>query len=242
VCAIYYAKYAAAFVRGTIKQAGRSHGTGPVLAQMLLEKSLEELSEEEYNDIISAGKAAGLRLHRFKKPNEDLPRVRRILGFLKSIGAGSQPDVTRLLDVGSGRGVFLWPCMNAFPDLNVLSIDILPYRVDMLNTVKAGGIANLSAIEADIRTPPIADKSFDVVTMLEVLEHIPNPSATVVQAVRIAKHYIAVSVPSLPDNNPEHRHLLTKDILTDMFKRAGCTRLHFDGVPGHLILIAVITH
>ncbi len=78
----------------------------------------------------------------------------------------------------------------------------------------------------------------DVVTLLEVLEHIPNVEAAVRNAVRIAKQCIVVSVPSKPDDNPEHIHLLTKDKLTALFNEAGCVKLHFSGVPEHLILVA----
>ena len=76
--------------------------------------------------------------------------------------------------------------------------------------------------------------------MLEVLEHIPDVQAAVTAAVRIARRYVAVTVPSKEDDNPEHIHLLTKPVLTELFRNAGCQRLHFGGVPGHLILTAAV--
>lgn len=79
----------------------------------------------------------------------------------------------------------------------------------------------------------------DIVTLLEVLEHIPDVEKAVA-AVRMARKYVVVPVPSKEDNNPEHIHLLTKKTLTDLFANAGCTRLHFDGVNGHLLLTATI--
>ena len=60
----------------------------------------------------------------------------------------------------------------------------------------------------------------------------------VAAAVKMAREYVVVSVPSKPDNNPEHIHLLTKDILTKLFADAGCTKLHFGGVNGYLIMMA----
>ena len=87
---------------------------------------------------------------------------------------------------------------------------------------------------------PYADDSFDVVTMLEVLEHIPKVGNAVAAAVKMAKQYVVVTVPSKPDNNPEHIHLLTKEKLTRLFGAAGCTRLHFDGVEGHLFMVAAV--
>ena len=87
---------------------------------------------------------------------------------------------------------------------------------------------------------PFPDNSFDVVMLLEVLEHIPKVEKAIAAAVKMAKQYVVVSVPSRTDDNPEHIHLLTKDKLTQMFGTAGCTKLHFDGVDGHLFMIAVL--
>ena len=79
-----------------------------------------------------------------------------------------------------------------------------------------------------------------MVSLLEVLEHIPEVGKAVSAAVRMAKQYVVVTVPSKPDDNPEHIHLLTKDILEKLFAEAGCTKLHFSGVNGHLIMAAMI--
>lgn len=57
---------------------------------------------------IEAGLEAGLRLHKFKR-NTELPRVRTVLGILR----GLLPE--NLLDIGSGRGTFLWPLLASFP-------------------------------------------------------------------------------------------------------------------------------
>ena len=77
--------------------------------------------------------------------------------------------------------------------------------------------------------------------MLEVLEHIPKVEQAVNAAVRLTRRYVVVTVPSKPDNNPEHIHLLTKERLTELFSAAGCERLKFGGVNGHLIAIASLT-
>lgn len=221
----YEEKLAAAYVRGLGKQ-------NPVLLPpALLETPLEELSQEEMETIFHAGEAAGMKMYYFKK-KELLPRVKAVLGFLRSI----QPE--SLLDVGSGRGVFLFPFLNQFPWTQATAADILPHRVQMLQAIADGGIENLTVLERNICHWPQEENRFDVVTLLEVLEHIPAVDQAVANAVRLAKRFVVVSVPSHPDDNPEHIQLLTKDILTGLFTNAGCTRLHFDGVNGHLILIA----
>ena len=75
-------------------------------------------------------------------------------------------------------------------------------------------------------------------TLLEVLEHIPDVEKAVANAVRIAGKYLVVTVPSKPDDNPEHIHLFTKDMLSDMFLKAGCSKVKFDSVLNHLFMVA----
>lgn len=215
----------AAYVRGMARR------NLPLLPPSLMETPLELLTAEEIETIFHAGEAAGLKLYYFKK-KELLPRVKAVLGFLRSV----QPE--SLLDVGSGRGVFLFPFLTEFPWIQVTAADILPHRVQMLQAIADGGIENLTILERDVCQWTEEEKRFDVVTLLEVLEHIPNTEQAIANAVRLAKRFVVVSVPSQPDNNPEHIHLLTRDILTNQFTRAGCTKLHFDGVNGHLILVA----
>ena len=217
-------RYAAAYVRGVADDL-------PVHLQTM---PLDELNPQEIDEVIAWGKARELKLYRFKQQDEPLPRVRRTLGFLKSVRFDS------LLDVDSGRGVFLLPFMEEFPWVSVTSVDILPRRVDWLNGLRRGGIEQLTALEANICEAPFPDKSFDVVTLLEVLEHIPEVERAVCEAVRLARRYVVVSVPSKEDNNPEHIHLLTKQRLTELFAKAGCERLRFDGVNGHLFMVASI--
>ena len=225
----YDVKTAAAWILG---HSGR---TGiPALPESLLRKTADECSEEELQRIVAAGQAADLKLYPFKSGTQMLARTRRTLGFLHSV------SFETMLDVGSGRGVFLIPFMKAFPWVRVTSLDLLEKRVTFLNELAAGGFRQLHAERKDVCVRPFPDDSFEIVTMLEVLEHIPEVEKAVEAAVRMARKYVVVTVPSKPDNNPEHIHLLTKDRLTRMFNQAGCGRLHFDGVEGHLFMVAAV--
>lgn len=223
----YDIKTAGAWILGHARRTGI-----PALSQTVLQKTADECCEEELLQIISAGQAAQLKLYPFKSGTQTLARTRRTLGFLHSI------SFETMLDVGSGRGVFLIPFMKEFPWVKVTSLDVLEKRVTFLNELADGGFRQLHAEQKNICDQPFPDESFDVVTMLEVLEHIPEVERAVLAAVKMARHYVAVTVPSKPDHNPEHIHLLTKDKLTQIFGAAGCTRLHFDGIEGHLFMVA----
>ena len=220
---------AAAWIRGHAMNTGV-----PGLSEKLLCTGLNDLSEDELRIIVEAGQKAELKLYPFKSGTQILARVNRTIGFLHSLQFES------LLDVGSGRGVFLIPFMKEFPWVSVTSLDLLDKRVTFLNELSAGGFQQMHAEKKNICDRPFPDKAFDVVTMLEVLEHIPQVELAIESAVRMAKQYIVVTVPSKPDNNPEHIHLLTKEKLTELFERVGCTRLHFDGVEGHLFMVAAV--
>lgn len=178
-----------------------------------------------------------MKMHYFKT-KEDLPRVQVVLSFLLGIVAAGQCH--SLLDVGSGRGVFLFPLLRDFPDLEVTSVDILPHRVELLDCIAKGGVANLHPMLADICSGELPPKSFDVVTMLEVLEHISDTEAAVKNAVRLARNYIIVSVPSKPDDNPEHIHLFSNDDLKNHFLNAGCSKVKFMSVTNHRVMIAYL--
>ncbi|MBQ6949929.1 MAG: methyltransferase domain-containing protein [Clostridia bacterium] len=221
----YLPHLAAAYIRGSAAKGQLS------LPAALQEKPLSALTYNDTETLLQAGKEAALKLHYFKN-HDELPRVKKVMGFLKAI----QPE--SLLDVGSGRGVFLFPFLCAFPWVPVTSVDLLPHRVQLMETLRLGGIDTLTALEQDICQWDMPENAFDVVTLLEVLEHIPDVAAAVKAAVRLARRYVVVTVPSKPDNNPEHIHLLTKDILTNLFTQCGCTHLQFDGVNGHLFLAA----
>lgn len=190
--------------------------------------------EKRYADMDNAPE---MKLHYFKV-KDDLPRVQVVLSFLQGIVPAGQCN--SLLDVGSGRGVFLFPLLREFPELEVTSLDVLPHRVALHECLNAGGIANLHPLLENICTWDAPDKSFDVVTMLEVIEHIPDTLSVVKNAIRLARNYIIVSVPSKPDDNPEHIHLFSNDDLRRLFLENGCAKVKFMSVTNHHVMVAYL--
>jgi hypothetical protein len=76
--------------------------------------------------------------------------------------------------------------------------------------------------------------------MLEVLEHLSEPERAIAEAVRVARRFVVVSVPSKADDNPEHIQLFTEQSLTKLFTRAGVQRLSIDYVLNHIIAMAIL--
>jgi ubiquinone/menaquinone biosynthesis C-methylase UbiE len=181
---------------------------------------------------IAAGAEAGLRMHRFKRTGE-LPRVRRVIGALRGLAA------TTLVDLGSGRGAFLWPVVDALPELAVIAIDRLPHRVADIDAVRRGGVARLAAARMDATALALADDAADVVTVLEVLEHLVDPAAAVAEAMRAARRAVIATVPSHADDNPEHIQLFAPADLERMFRAAGARRVSIEHVLNHMVAIAI---
>jgi len=207
----HYLELAAAFARGRL---GLSRQVGAVEA-------------------ISRAEAAGLRLHRFKR-NAGLPRVRRVLGILKGLAPVS------LLDVGSGRGVFLWPLLDELGDLEVSAIDVDGQRARDLGATQQGGADRLRAFRMDAEHLAFEDGALDVVTVLEVLEHMARPASAAAEAIRVARRAVIVTVPSKPDDNPLHVRLFDKASITALLEDAGASSVSVDGVRGHFVAVASV--
>ncbi len=184
-------------------------------------------------EVLAMGRAQGLKLHRLKRTME-LPRVRAVLGMLR----GFAPE--NLLDVGTGRGVFLWPLLDAFPALCVTAVEPDPKRRVYLDAVRRGGVDRLTVIDADASKLDLADRSFDIVTALEVIEHQADPLPIAREAVELARRAVIVSVPSKPDDIPEHVRLFDRASLETLLREAGAKSIRTDYVLNHIVAVAMV--
>jgi SAM-dependent methyltransferase len=206
----YFVDLAASFVRGKLGTAA---------------------APEPPAHLVRRGFAAGLRLHKFKR-NGELPRVRRVLGILRGLGPES------LLDIGSGRGTFLWPMLDAMPWVPVTAIDIDARRAADLGAVRDGGVGRLAVHAMSAEELGFPDGAFDVVTALEVLEHLGDSSKAAREIIRVARRCVVASVPSKEDNNPEHLQLFDPESFEALFLDAGARRVTVEHVHNHMIAVA----
>lgn len=137
--------------------------------------------------------------------------IGRMLGSLQE-AVGSTDDCW--VDVGVGEGLAL-EAMSASAGLLVG----IEYRSDKL-AMALQRLPGASGIRADAGMLPFSDHSVDVVTCLEVLEHLETPEQAVGELARICRGRCVVSVPWEPffrlgnlcrgkdvrhwGNNPEH--------------------------------------
>lgn len=168
---------------------------------------------------------------------KELPRIIKVLGILKNLMPES------LLDVGSGRGRSLWPIAYNLPDTKIICADKSSWRCEVIDAVNKGGVSRINAINSDMCPCELSDNSVDVVTALEVIEHIKDPGFALSEMIRIARNFVIATVPSKPDDNPDHLHFFTADDFEKLVDYAEektdkiIKRLTFDYVPKHMVVL-----
>jgi methionine biosynthesis protein MetW len=102
-----------------------------------------------------------------------------------------QPGTT-VLDLGCGEGSFLHCLAQEVPEISTRGGDV---SEPALKRARARGI---DAFFLDLADPAAEiPGSYDVVTALEVIEHLPDAESAVLKAAASARRYLIVSVPNL---------------------------------------------
>lgn len=104
------------------------------------------------------------------------------------------PDTHTILDVGCGGGIFINSLLSTYPD-RFDRITALDCSEDALTHVKT------EKFKGNVAKLPFEDESFDLVTCMEVLEHLDQEDYEkgVSELQRVSRKYIILTVPNNQD-------------------------------------------
>lgn len=126
-------------------------------------------------------------------PKADAVEIHRCLAAWSVFPRGLSR--TALLDAGCGNGFFChWISRRARFE-KVCGVDISAPRIEIAKS----RYPSFEFRVADLEHLPWADNTFDVVTCIEVLEHVPEPLKVAQELLRVTRRYLVVTV---PDRNP----------------------------------------
>lgn len=181
---------------------------------------------DNIDNLIEIAKKENIDIHNFK--NSKLPRVEKVLGLLKGIRPPS------ILDIGFGRGKFLYPLLEEFGNINITAIDKNEKSTNEASVLQ-NSYNNLIIINDNFFENIWNNKTFHTITALEVMEHIEDTEKFLDECVRLAYEWLILSVPTKEDNNPEHIHLFTEDKINKLFEKYGLIP-KYEYVLNHMII------
>jgi 2-polyprenyl-3-methyl-5-hydroxy-6-metoxy-1,4-benzoquinol methylase len=134
----------------------------------------------------------------FDKYGSRNPVVRRLMaGFhsaLDELWAAAAPE--SVLDVGCGEGVLTHEWAERLGDGRIVGIDLDDPK--LRSEWERRRRPNLEFRAEEATALSFADGEFDMATAIEVLEHVPEPEATLAEMARVARRRLLVSVPREP--------------------------------------------
>ena len=107
-----------------------------------------------------------------------------------------QAEPGSVLDVGCGEGVLTHEWAGRLGDRRIVGIDLPDAELQAEWRSRARPNLEYRVEEATALT--FADDEFDLATAIEVLEHVPDPEATLSEMARVARRNLLVSVPREP--------------------------------------------
>lgn len=134
----------------------------------------------------------------FDKYGSTNPVVRRLMtnfeSTLEELWHKAAPK--SILDIGCGEGVLTHQWAEKLGEGRIVGIDLDDPKLK--GEWEKRQRPNLEYRVQLAEDTPFADNEFSIATAIEVLEHVPNPSATIREMARVASDYLLVSVPREP--------------------------------------------
>jgi 2-polyprenyl-3-methyl-5-hydroxy-6-metoxy-1,4-benzoquinol methylase len=191
----------------------------------------------------------------FDKYGSSNPVVKRLMtGFhstLDELWAKAAPS--SILDVGCGEGVLTADWAERLGDGRVVGIDLddPKLRAEWEQRTRP----NLEFVVQEATSLPFRDGEFDLACATEVLEHVPDPEATVAEMARVASGHLLVSVPREPlwralnvargaywrdlGNTPGHVNHWSKRDFVALLSRYGTVEEARSPFPWTMVLVRV---
>ncbi len=129
----------------------------------------------------------------YDKESTTHPIERRLVeGFDADLMALLPPAAARVLEVGCGEGNQLRKLAAALPDAELVGLDLAPSDRTQWPAHAAEMVCG------SVLSLPYADRSFDLVLALEMLEHVDDPGAALAEIARVTAGTALLSVPWEP--------------------------------------------
>jgi SAM-dependent methyltransferase len=134
----------------------------------------------------------------FDKYGSQNPVVRRLMtGFERSLNElWNMASPASILDVGCGEGVLTHEWAERLGDRRIVGIDLPDPKLEA--EWRKRQRPNLEYKVEEATRLSFADDEFEMASAIEVLEHVPEPEATVAEMARVASKWLLVSVPREP--------------------------------------------
>jgi len=191
----------------------------------------------------------------FDKYGSENPVVRRLMsgfhGTLDDLWRHAAPS--SVLDVGCGEGVLTVQWAERLGNGRVVGIDLEDAKLRAEWTKRERPNLEFRAEEATRLS--FADDEFDLAAAIEVLEHVPEPEATLAEMARVARGHLLVSVPREPlwrglnmargaywrdlGNTPGHVNHWSKRGFVSLLSRYGAVEEARSPFPWTMLLVRI---
>ena len=189
----------------------------------------------------------------FDKYGSSNPVVKRLMGgfhsTLDELWVKAAP--ASVLDVGCGEGVLTLEWADRLADGRIVGIDLDDPKLRAEWEKRERPNLQFRAEEATHLS--FSDDEFDLATAIEVLEHVPEPEATVAEMARVARGHLLVSVPREPlwrglniargaywrdlGNTPGHVNHWSKRAFVSLLSRYGTVEEARSPFPWTMLLV-----
>jgi SAM-dependent methyltransferase len=189
----------------------------------------------------------------FDKYGSTNPLVKRLMtgfhGTLDELWEHAAPE--SVLDVGCGEGVLTAEWAERLDGGRIVGIDLDDPKLRREWEMRERPNLEFRAEEATSLS--FADDEFDMASAVEVLEHVPEPEATLAEMARVAQRWLLVSVPREPlwrglnmargaywralGNTPGHLNHWSKRGFVSLLERYGTVEEVRSPFPWSMVLV-----